>query len=129
MESTGVLKAQEVSGSEGVLNAPVTSTKQPETASTAKAARVQEKKIEEAVEVQETEKEQKVEHIAKAMDEYVQSIQRDLKIQVHGPTGHLMVKVVSKDSGKTIREIPSEEVLNLAAKMEEMMGVLFNENV
>ncbi len=123
MEGAGALKAQEVRGSEGFLNPPVTQAKQAENAAPAKAAKSPETKNEAAAE------DKKVENIAKAMDEYVQSIQRDLKIQVHGPTGHLMVKVISKDNGKTIREIPSEEVLNLAAKMEEMAGVLFNENV
>ena len=70
----------------------------------------------------------RTERIAQAMDNYVQSIKRDLKIQVHNPTGDIMVKVISKKDGKIIREIPSEELLDLAAKMEEMIGVLYNEN-
>ena len=71
----------------------------------------------------------KVEHIAEAMDEYVKSNRRDLRIQVHKATGVIMVKVISQDDGKVIREIPPEEVLNLAAKMEKMMGVLYDGNV
>lgn len=70
----------------------------------------------------------KLENIAQAMDNYVQSIQRDLKIQVHQNTGKLIVKVISEKDGKVIREIPPEELLDLAAKVEEMMGVLFNES-
>ncbi|MBN1850779.1 MAG: flagellar protein FlaG [Deltaproteobacteria bacterium] len=70
----------------------------------------------------------RIEHIAQAMDNYVQSIRRDLKIQVHQNTGKLIVKVISENDGKVIREIPPEELLDLAAKVEEMMGVLFNEN-
>jgi flagellar protein FlaG len=60
------------------------------------------------------------------MQEYVSSVQRDLKIQVHKDTGNLMVKIISAEDGKTIREIPPEELLNLAAKMDEMLGALFN---
>lgn len=71
----------------------------------------------------------RLERIAEAMDGYMRSMQRNLKIQVHQATGNLMVKVISKEDGRTIREIPPEELLNLAAKMEEMMGVLFDENV
>ena len=71
---------------------------------------------------------EKIERVAQAMDNYVNSIQRDLKIQVHGDTGNIMVKVISKENGQVIREIPSEELLNLAAKMEQMTGALFNEN-
>ena len=70
----------------------------------------------------------KMERIAQAMDSYLQSTQRDLEIQVHDRTGDLMVKVISKEDGEVIREIPSEEILNLASKVEEMVGILINEN-
>lgn len=72
---------------------------------------------------------QKIERIAEAMDNYMDSVARDLSIRVHEKTGTIVVKVISKADGKVIREIPPEEMLNLAAKMEEMVGALFNENV
>jgi len=71
-------------------------------------------------------KQAKMERIAQAMDSYVQSIQKDIKIGVHNATGNIMITVISKEDGKVIREIPSREALNLAANMEEMMGILFN---
>ena len=55
-------------------------------------------------------------------------LQKDLKISIHNRTGKVMVKVVSEKDGKIIREIPPEELLNLAAKFEEMTGVLFNDS-
>ena len=70
----------------------------------------------------------KVERIAEAMDKYVNSIQKDLHITVHNSTGKVIVKVISEENGKVIKEIPSEELLDLAAKLEEMTGALFNEN-
>jgi len=72
---------------------------------------------------------QKIERIAEAMDSYLDSVQCDLKIRVYEKTGDILVKVISKSDGKVIREIPPEEMLNLAAKMEEMVGALFNETV
>jgi flagellar protein FlaG len=72
---------------------------------------------------------EKIGRIAETMDSYVQSMQRDLKIQVHEKTGEIIVKVTSKESGKVIREIPSKELLDLAAKIEEMTGILFDEKV
>lgn len=71
----------------------------------------------------------KINRIAEAMDSYVRSVQRDLKIQVHSATGKIIVKVISEESGKVIREIPPKEMLDLAAKMEKMIGALFDENV
>jgi flagellar protein FlaG len=72
---------------------------------------------------------EKINRIAETMDNYVQSIQRDLKIQVHEKTGNIMVKVTSQETGKVIREIPPKELLDLAAKIQEMTGILFDEKV
>ena len=69
-----------------------------------------------------------IERVIQAMDRYVKSNQRDLEIQVHKGTGNIMVKVISKEDGKVIREVPSEELLNLAAKMEKMVGGLLDMN-
>ena len=68
----------------------------------------------------------KIERIAEFMDSYVRSIQRDLQISVH--EGNIIVKVISAENGRVIREIPPRELLDLAAKMDEMTGALFNEN-
>jgi uncharacterized FlaG/YvyC family protein len=38
-----------------------------------------------------------------------------------------MVKVISEKDGKVIREVPPEKFLDLAAKIEEFVGSLFNE--
>ena len=72
---------------------------------------------------------EKISRIAEAMDSYVQSIQRELKIQVHEGTGDIMVRVTSQDNGKVIREIPPKELLDLAARMEELAGTLFDEKI
>ena len=63
------------------------------------------------------------------MSNYVQSLQKDIKIQVNNDTGDIMVKVISEQDGKVIREIPSEEMLALAARMEEMAGAFFDQIV
>jgi uncharacterized FlaG/YvyC family protein len=40
-----------------------------------------------------------------------------------------MVKVISEKDRKVIREIPPEEILDCAAKMEQIEGMLFDKNV
>lgn len=84
-------------------------------------------KIHQSTEEVNKSKSAKLNQIAEAMDKYVQSVQRNLKIQVHGGTGTIMVKVISESDGKVIREIPPKELLDLAAKIEDMTGALFNE--
>jgi len=83
-------------------------------------------KIRDGTEKIQQESRNKIEQIAEAMNRYVKSAQRDLKIGVHQGTGDVIIKVISKENGKIIREIPPEEILNLAANMDKMIGTLFN---
>ena len=52
-----------------------------------------------------------------------------LEFSVHRSTGRTVIKVINKDTGRLIREVPPERVLNLAAKLDEMMGILFDKTV
>lgn len=72
---------------------------------------------------------EQIKRIAEAMDRYIQSTQCDLNIHVDEKSGRIIVKVISKDSGKVIREIPPKELLDLAAKIEEMTGMFYDKKV
>lgn len=49
------------------------------------------------------------------------------EFSIHEKTKQIMVKVLDKDSGKIIREIPPEKTLDLVAKMWELAGILVDE--
>lgn len=51
---------------------------------------------------------------------------RSLRFQVHDATRRTMVSVVDITSDKVIRQIPNEEVLDLVAKMDDYMGLIFD---
>ena len=51
----------------------------------------------------------------------------DLKFTVNGNSGKVVVTVTDEATGDVIRKIPSEEILNLASRLEEMIGLLFDE--
>jgi flagellar protein FlaG len=55
----------------------------------------------------------------------VQSIQRDLSFSVDASTGDVVVKVIDGDSGTVVRQIPSEEILRLTERLDEMRSLLF----
>lgn len=55
----------------------------------------------------------------------VQDIQRNLDFSVDDSTGQVVVKVIDGDSGKLIRQIPSEELLRLSERLEDMRSLLF----
>jgi len=49
-----------------------------------------------------------------------------LNFAVYEDSGEIMVTVVDQDTGKVIREIPTKEALDLAAKLEEVAGLIFD---
>ncbi len=51
---------------------------------------------------------------------------RSLRFQIHDATHRTMVSVVDITNDKIIRQIPNEEVLDLVAKMEDYMGLIFD---
>ena len=53
----------------------------------------------------------------------------DLNFSVHEASGTIMVTVVNEDTGEVIREIPSRELLDLAAKLEEFIGLIFDKKI
>ncbi len=51
---------------------------------------------------------------------------RGLEFSVHDATGRMRVTVVDKETNEVVREIPSEKLLDLLGKMDEMVGILFD---
>jgi flagellar protein FlaG len=52
-----------------------------------------------------------------------------LQFSVHDASGRTIVKVIDKETKELIREIPPEQVLDFAVKMQEMIGILFDKKV
>ncbi|EPL63610.1 flagellin FlaG [Stutzerimonas stutzeri B1SMN1] len=55
----------------------------------------------------------------------VQVLQRDLNFSVDDSTGQVVIRVLDGDSGKVVRQIPSEDILRLAERLDEMRSLLF----
>jgi len=51
----------------------------------------------------------------------------DLQFSVHEASGQIVVTVVDETTGKVIREIPSPELLALASKIDETIGLVFDQ--
>lgn len=62
----------------------------------------------------------------KEIQDFVQSLQRNLEFSVDDSTGSWVVKVVARDSGEVIRQIPSETALELARSLQDANSVLFD---
>ncbi len=69
---------------------------------------------------------QATEKLKKALEE----IQHNrLEFSIHEETGRTVIKVIDQQTGKVIKQLPPEELLDLAAKLEEMSGVLFDKKI
>jgi flagellar protein FlaG len=70
--------------------------------------------------------------LIKAIERAVKAIQgptTTFEFSVHEQTKQIMVKVLDKETGEIIREIPPEKQLDLVAKLWEMAGILVDEKV
>lgn len=60
-----------------------------------------------------------IEQAVEEISDYVQSIQRDLHFSVDDDSGLTVIKVLDKDSGDLIRQIPEDVFLDLAQNLRE----------
>lgn len=59
----------------------------------------------------------------------LQGINTSFEFSIHEGTKEIMVKVFDKDTGEIVREIPSEKILDMVAKMWELSGIIVDKRV
>lgn len=70
-----------------------------------------------------------VQDVVEDVQQYLQQHNIRLSFKVDDKTGDLVVRVLDKETGEVIRQIPPEEMLKLREKLEELTGVLLNGTV
>jgi flagellar protein FlaG len=78
----------------------------------------------------------KMETAVSQLNEFVQSSNRQLNFSIDEDSNKQVVKVTDAESGEIIRQIPSEEVLKLSERLQDLqtevgaaVGLLFNRQV
>ena len=66
-----------------------------------------------------------VEEAVATIQDFVQTVRRALNFSLEEGTGRVVVKVTDSGSGDVIRQIPSEEALQLAENLSEVRSLLF----
>ena len=64
--------------------------------------------------------------LAEQMDSFVGSFNQELKFRVDEDSGRHVVSVVDKKNGDIIRQIPTEELLDVIARLAEASGGLID---
>ncbi|MDY6842959.1 MAG: flagellar protein FlaG [Thermodesulfobacteriota bacterium] len=67
-----------------------------------------------------------LEHVTKGINEFMNKTERHLSFHIHKETGKLTVQVIRSETGEIIREVPPGELLDIAARIQENLGVLFD---
>ncbi|WP_461833347.1 flagellar protein FlaG [Desulfothermus sp.] len=67
-----------------------------------------------------------LEKIKEATNEVLAQLNIQLDFEIDKTLGKVIVKVINKETGKVIRQIPPEEMLKIAKRMEEMSGILID---
>ena len=65
-----------------------------------------------------------VESAAKAVQEFVKPMSGNLEFTVDEDTGQTVIKVIDNQTKELIRQIPSEEMLEIAKALDRLQGLL-----
>lgn len=66
---------------------------------------------------------QKVEAAVEQLNDYVQSLQRDLRFSLDNDLGRAVVHVIDRNTDEVIRQIPNETALRLARNLKDQVEV------
>lgn len=69
----------------------------------------------------------KLEEAVEGANKFFQSLSRTLQFNLNNDYGRLLVQIKDSESGDLVRQIPSEEMLELARRLDELNGLLFKE--
>jgi flagellar protein FlaG len=63
------------------------------------------------------------------MNQTAQIFNKRMHFRIHEDTGRVMVKILNSDTGEVLAEIPSEKLLDMVARMEEMVGTIIDTRI
>ncbi|MCR5398463.1 MAG: flagellar protein FlaG [Lachnospiraceae bacterium] len=72
-------------------------------------------------------KEPDLEQIKKAVENINKKMNTEAVFGIHEETNRVTIKLVDRDTKKTIKELPPEKTLDMIAKVWEMAGILIDE--
>ena len=68
------------------------------------------------------------EEVASGLNELVQELHRELRFSVDRESGDTVIKVIDQETDEVVRQIPSEEVVQMRKRLQEAAGVIFQDS-
>jgi flagellar protein FlaG len=69
----------------------------------------------------------KIESVTKQIDSFLRSIGRTINFRVDPASGEMVVSVLDANTGEVIRQVPGEEALQLAQRIEDGLSAILDE--
>jgi len=76
-------------------------------------------------EQQAPENQQQIADAVKDINNFFQAEKRSLVFTLDQTSGHMVMQIKNIDTNEVIRQIPNEDVLKLAKRMDDLTGILF----
>ena len=69
----------------------------------------------------------KIESVTRQIDSFLRSINKSLQFHVDQATGEMIVTIRDDETGEVIRQVPGEDALRIAQRIEDQLSALLDE--
>jgi len=70
-----------------------------------------------------------MESVTRQIDTFLRSTNRALQFRVDDASGRMVVSITDAETGEVIRQVPGEEALRMAERIDASIGALLDEKV
>ena len=67
-----------------------------------------------------------LENVVSDLNKLARELHRELQFSVDNDSGDTIIKVVDRETQEVLRQIPSEEIMQLRKRLEETAGLIFH---
>ena len=69
----------------------------------------------------------KIESVTRQIDSFLRSINRSVQFRVDQASGEMVVSICDAETGEIIRQVPGEEALRIAERIEAQLSAILDE--
>ncbi len=69
----------------------------------------------------------KIESVTRQIDSFLRSINKSLQFRVDQATGEMFVTIRDEETGEVIRQVPGEDALRIAQRIEDTLSAMLDE--
>jgi flagellar protein FlaG len=69
----------------------------------------------------------KIESVTRQIDSFLRSINKSLQFRVDQATGEMIVTIRDDETGEVIRQVPGEDALRIAQRIEDSLSAMLDE--